>query len=425
MLRDAPPAMLRLARWSLYCVVAVVLTFGAATAYAQLVLEPIEARTDALTNNALPSIVQLTRARDDLVRIQSALDTHGPADEADIEGARRDLDAAMTAYLLLPDFPNEQVVSAKAAASIARLDRHLERALASEDSSREELTPLIRDANDGLSHLETFNIHHGLDQAHQIQALKRRSRVIALILSALSLLVACIASWFVWRAARRQAQLAVEHEALLVNRATELEAFAGRIAHDLKDPLGTLALRLALIRAERGEGEHVDKAVNQLERIDRMIEGLLTYARASANPPPNARAPLHDVIDDVVEQLRPGARVADVALRIDAVPTREVACTSGALRGVLSSLLTNAIQWAVQSRKPRSVVLHVDDQRDHVRVEVSGPGVPDTERRAFLSVGLATVKRIIESYGGHFGVRSALDRQSVLWFDLPTAKGSS
>ena len=417
--------MLRLARWSLYSVVAVVLMFGAAIAYAQLVLEPIEARTDALTSHAFPSIVQLTRARDDLVRIQSALDTRATSKVADIEAARRDLDAAMAAYLALPDFPGEQPISAKASDAVAELGRRLQAALAAHDMNRDELTPLVEDADDGLSRLETFNIDYGMQQVTQIQGLKRRSRHTALALSALSLLVAVVASWLVWRSARRQAELAVEHEALLVSRATELEAFAGRIAHDLKDPLGTLALRLALTKREHPEAEHVDKALNQLERIDRMIEGLLAYARASAPPPPGARAPLRDVVNEVVDQLRPGAHVADVALRIDAVPTREVACTSGALRGVLSSLLTNAIQWAVQSRKPRSVVLHVDDQPDHVHVEVFGPGVPDTERRAFLSVGLATVKRIIESYGGSVGLRSALDEQSVLWFDLPTAKGSS
>jgi len=72
-----------------------------------------------------------------------------------------------------------------------------------------------------------------------------------------------------------------------------------------------------------------------------------------------------------------------------------------------------------------------------VRVEVAdtGPGLPPgSEQLVFepfrragnshlpgLGIGLATVKRIVEAYGGRLGVWSTPGRGSTFWFELPEA----
>ncbi len=426
---------LRLARWSVYSVIAVVLVFGATLVYTQLVLEPIEERTDALTENALPSVKQLSVARGALVRMQAALHANGRASaQSEVDDARRELDAALASYLMLPQFSDERRLSVDMSNAVAVLEEHLDEARATGNVNGESFAPLVQAADAAIQRTQLVNIDHGIDATVQIDALKRRSRAISLALSGASLFMAIVTSWLVFRAARRQTELAVEHEALLTTRATELEAFAGRIAHDLKAPLGTLALRLALMKSD-GEPEHVDKAVRQVERIDHIIEGLLAYARAGANPPPHARAQLRDVVDEVVEDARPKAQAVEAALEVDPFPPSVVACTPGALWSVLSNLLGNAIKYVVEGQSPiRKIVVHVEELEKNVRVEVvdSGPGLPaGAERSVFQprqparGLGLATVKRIVEGFGGRVGVRSVLGRGSIFWFEIPKAEGGA
>src|SRR5206468_1014539 len=49
-------------------------------------------------------------------------------------------------------------------------------------------------------------------------------------------------------AQRRQARLLAHHTRLIELRATELEAFAGRVAHDLRNPLNAIMLRVESLR---------------------------------------------------------------------------------------------------------------------------------------------------------------------------------
>src|SRR5204862_7707427 len=126
---------------------------------------------------------------------------------------------------------------------------------------------------------------------------------------------------------------------LLAARANELEAFAGRVAHDLKTPLGALALRVPSTgrRADLSPALHdeLDRMSRQIDRMDRIIDGLLEFARAGANPQPGAHADLGEALDEVAWELRPAADAAGAELRIETVPM-QLACAQSALASILS-----------------------------------------------------------------------------------------
>ncbi len=70
-------------------------------------------------------------------------------------------------------------------------------------------------------------------------------------------------------------------------------------------------------------------------------------------------------------------------------------------------------------------------------IEDTGPGVPPAladrvferhvrgERSSGLGLGLATVKRLVETHRGRLGVRSSPGRGSCFWVELPAAAASS
>ncbi|MGH8218402.1 MAG: sensor histidine kinase [Steroidobacteraceae bacterium] len=169
--------------------------------------------------------------------------------------------------------------------------------------------------------------------------------------------------------------------------------------------------------------------------MKRVIEGLLEFARQGAGAT-SVGAEVAPVLDDVVAEVRPRAEAARVDLRIESFAPLTVACSPGALQSVLFNLLGNAVKYVIGgSRESRAVTVRVAERGDFVRVEVedNGPGMPPgSERKVFepfrrlegtqqpgVGLGLATVKKIVETCRGRVGVDSHLGEGSVFWFELP------
>ncbi|WP_373048536.1 PAS domain-containing sensor histidine kinase [Vulgatibacter sp.] len=226
-------------------------------------------------------------------------------------------------------------------------------------------------------------------------------------------------------------------------RADELELFAARIAHDIKNPIATLGLRLEVLERraalDPASLASVRQMGEQVERMGGLVDGLLAFARSGARPAPGVRTELRDAVHGALSDLRPGADQAHVELRAEAIPEIEVACAPGVLASVLTNLVRNAVD-ALQGVPPERRLVEVrarrDEARVHVEVEDSGPGIPkelhaDIFRpyvrgpgpsASGLGLGLATVKRLVEAHGGDVGVRSEPGRGTAFWVDLPVSR---
>jgi signal transduction histidine kinase len=100
----------------------------------------------------------------------------------------------------------------------------------------------------------------------------------------------------------------------------------------------------------------------------------------------------------------------------------------------VGNLIANAIKYMPGDRPERLVSIRGTDTPLGVHVEVSdtGPGLPNEVQESIfdpyvradasrpgLGLGLATVKRLVQSHRGRVGVRSKVGEGSVFWFELP------
>jgi signal transduction histidine kinase len=259
--------------------------------------------------------------------------------------------------------------------------------------------------------------------------------------TAAAIVLAAALAWALARTlsglARSRAELGASLDRLeRANR--DLDAFAGRIAHDLRNILSPLPLLAARLRG--GDARSVDANAEKIDRVARraegLIEALLAFARAGQPPEGGAAAPVRKAVSEAVEDLAHLSTMVGAEVQIE-VEDVAVCIAPSLLHTVLVNLLTNAFKF-VEGRPAREV--RICAQRKGPLCELSvadtGPGIPfDAQTRIFepfyrapqttapgIGIGLATVQRIVEAYGGRITVRSRLEEGTTFVVRLPVAE---
>jgi signal transduction histidine kinase len=159
------------------------------------------------------------------------------------------------------------------------------------------------------------------------------------------------------------------------------EAFVADASHQLRTPLTALRLRLEnLARDVAPEGQRdLEGALAEVERLGRLVEGLLVLARADAPGQASEPVLLAPLVQGRADAWAAFADERGVALQVD-VPAGERAYVNPErLDQVLDNLIANALEaspdGSVLRLWARDGVLHVVDE---------GPGMTDEQRgRAF------------------------------------------
>ena len=446
-----PPSQLDL-RFLLGAFGAVAVTFFAANVYTQHAMARIDAASDGIALNAAPSIQRLAAIRTAVRHAEFLLGTTltigDRRDRAAVEPALAQLNDEITAYLALPTFPGEKDLWRELNASITAFNGAVQRCLAQYDSgdvgaARRGL-PAAAAAADRASEAAArdieLNAQQGGELALRIKAVRRDGAWVGYALNSSCALFALIAGLLVRRQVRRYGALVEAHAALEASRASELEHFAARAAHDILNPVSATQMSLALVvkrdLPDPRARDLVDRALRNLLRVRSIIDGLLHFARAGARPEPGANADVCAVIEDVITGLRPAADATGVALRVDGAEPCHVQCAPGILTSIVSNLAQNAMKY-MGARPARRITVRLLPGASLVRVEIedTGPGIPPgaldqiflpyvrgpTHGEEGLGLGLATVRRLCEAHGGRVGVRSVVDQGSVFWIELPRA----
>jgi signal transduction histidine kinase len=186
---------------------------------------------------------------------------------------------------------------------------------------------------------------------------------------------------------------------------TSQDQFVADASHELRTPLTALRLRL-----ENGETE---AAIEEVERLSRLVEELLALARADAEGGVATAVGLGDVVTRRVELWTPYADEHDVALTV----VDEGAIVSVGL-GRVEQILDNLLANAIEASPPGSTV-SVSASARELHVVDEGAGLSEAERRRAFDrfwragtgpgsgLGLAISKRLVEVDGGTIELRAA------------------
>jgi signal transduction histidine kinase len=240
------------------------------------------------------------------------------------------------------------------------------------------------------------------------------------------------------RLVRRREEEVSRYASLLEGRNQELDAFAGRVAHDLRGPLSTISTAASTLSRRAGEEDKTVAILRRgVARMEALIEDLLALSRIDAAARGGVSDPAlvaAEVRDDFGERLE--TEGAALALSVEPVKVR---CAEGLLRLALANLVDNALKYRRAEASPRvEIDGRASGQAYELRVSDNGCGMSvDDARQAFYpffralrvreqpgtGLGLSIVKRVIEASGGTVGVESELGRGSTFVIRVLPATG--
>ena len=238
----------------------------------------------------------------------------------------------------------------------------------------------------------------------------------------------------VWHSRRRAAML-TESEAIAAAHAALLEQqrrFLDDASHELRTPVTIARGHLELLRREEPDAPELDVALDELARVERVVERLLLLAQAEQ---PQFLGYVDVEIDRFLEDVfMRWSEVAPRVWRLDLDIAGVISVDAEALRSALDALIENAVKYTDPGA---AIELRARAELNGIVIEVAdeGCGIPqaalgrifdrfaraDTARtrsQGGTGLGLAIVDAIAKAHGGSCSVEP-LEHGTVFALHLP------
>lgn len=166
----------------------------------------------------------------------------------------------------------------------------------------------------------------------------------------------------------------------LTRQNDRLEEFTNVVSHDLRNPLNVADGQLELAR-EECDNEHLDVIAHTHDRMEALIEDLLTLARHGETATESEPVELASLTENCWQNVTTPKAIlgADIDRRIRADRSR--------LQQLFENLMRNAVEHGGED-----VTVTVGELEDGFYLEDDGPGIPEAERDNVFDLGYSTAE---------------------------------
>ncbi|MFB6297453.1 MAG: sensor histidine kinase [Salinirussus sp.] len=199
-----------------------------------------------------------------------------------------------------------------------------------------------------------------------------------------------------------------ERERELQRQNERLDKFTSIVSHDLRNPLNTASARLELV-ADECDSSHLQDVADAHERMERLVDDLLRFARAGTEALDHGTVRLPSLVEECWENLR------DENPSLVVETERAIVADRDRLQQLVENLLTNAVDHG-----PADVTVRVGSLADGFYVEDDGPGIPSADREDVFEAGhsrtdegvgfgLSIVREVAEAHGWTISVTDSAE----------------
>jgi len=215
-----------------------------------------------------------------------------------------------------------------------------------------------------------------------------------------------------------------------MNRLARLGEFSASLAHEIRNPLGSLVTAAKLLPDATGgeEEELVGVIKRESTRLDRFLADFLDFSKDAQSR--IRMNPLHPIMQRAVEGVTRGEEFQHVRVTYRLDPqVKEIPCDPEQLEQIFWNIALNGVQ-AMGGKGELIVSSRRNGRWAEVSFQDTGPGIPPdkreqifepfyTQRRTGTGLGLSIASRIVEAHGGFIQVASDARSWTLFTISLP------
>jgi two-component system sensor histidine kinase PilS (NtrC family) len=233
---------------------------------------------------------------------------------------------------------------------------------------------------------------------------------------------------------------ALQRRIALMERDSALGGLAVRLAHEIRNPLGSISGSVEMIMQDASIGEEDRKLLRivsaEAKRINALVASMLNLSKHEETLSVSAFS-LGRLIDEIAAVFRSSDEAGGIDLHADVPASLTVEADREKIGQVLLNLLRNAAEAAANRDGGRVAVeaAEREDGKVEVRVIDDGPGVPRkdaekifdayfTTKNLGVGLGLSVCRQIVQRHGETIGYHPGERGGSVFFFTLEKARPS-
>jgi len=217
-----------------------------------------------------------------------------------------------------------------------------------------------------------------------------------------------------------------------MERLAALGQLSTTIAHEIRNPLGSIRLNFQFLAGQPRLAGKLNKTFLNIEsgiaRIQKIITGILDFSRPI--PPALKMTDLHKILDSALHSTRHEFDEAEITVQKDYRASHpNVIVDAGLMAQVFVNLFLNA-RDAMRARGKLLIRTVVFEKNIAVQIEDNGMGIPPenlekiynpffTTKTDGIGLGLAVVFRILEQHQAQINVESAVGLGTRFTITLP------